>query len=318
MDLFKQDPLAPASTVKEKPLPQMRRNAPLVKFPKEDSLAKKGMQLASDEAIKQGMEGAKGYFTDAEGNMSLSNLKEDYAGAKDYLNSFLSPTDPTAGTASSLANQTAMTEAAGLTGAEMAAGAGSQLATGAGTELAAAKMAEQAGLNALVSSGGTGAATAATTGAAGAGGAAALGAAVPYIGAGLLAAKAFGLFSEGGKAGPLYAARGDKAEEEDEGFFQGLANSVSDATDYVMGKGRAGEKSKEFLQGYRSQGGPMYAGMGMLAMADKMKEKEMMPGVLGVAQQYMSSGDLVGPLALRKIKYKQDGGRIEVEATMGD
>lgn len=312
MDLF-DDPLAPTyhSANNKDGLPQMDRSARHAQIQSDPSLAdmatdygkQKAMNLADEKVsgaletgVEKGLTKGKSFFKDLFG---------------------MSGSTPTAGTASSLANQTAMTEAAGLTGAEMAAGAGSQLATGAGTELAAAKMAEQAGLNALVSSGGTGAATAATTGAT-TGAMAGLGAAVPYIGAGLVLGKAFGLFSEGGKAGPLYAARGDKAKEEDEGFFQGLANSVSDATDYVMGKGRAGEKSKEFLQGYRSQGGPMYAGMGMLAMADKMKEKEMMPGILGVAQQYMSSGDLVGPLALRKIKYKENGGKIELEATMGD
>ena len=33
---------------------------------------------------------------------------------------------------------------------------------------------------------------------------------------------------------------------------------------------------------------------------------------------YAQEGQLVGPLALRKIRYKQDGGKIEVEATMGE
>lgn len=50
---------------------------------------------------------------------------------------------------------------------------------------------------------------------AGAGGMAALGTAVPYVGAGLLAGKALGLFNEGGQVGPLstqYAAGGDKID----------------------------------------------------------------------------------------------------------
>ena len=65
---------------------------------------------------------------------------------------------------------------------------------------------------ALASSVAPAATTAATTGAATAGmgaGMAALGTAVPYIGAGLLAGKALGLFSEGGK---VYAAEGEKVK----------------------------------------------------------------------------------------------------------
>ena len=33
---------------------------------------------------------------------------------------------------------------------------------------------------------------------------------------------------------------------------------------------------------------------------------------------YAEQGQFVGPLAIRKIKYKQDGGKIELEATMGE
>jgi len=51
----------------------------------------------------------------------------------------------------------------------------------------------------------TGAATPAVTGAAGSGAMAALGTAIPYIGLGLLAGKAFGLFNKGG---PVYAQEG--------------------------------------------------------------------------------------------------------------
>jgi len=333
MDLFKQDPLAPASTIKEKPLPQMRRNAPLVKFPKEDSLAKKGMQLVSDEAMKQGMEGAKSYFTDAEGNMSLSNLKEDYAGAKDYLSNFFSPTDPTAGTASSLANQAAMTEAAGLTAAETAAGAGSQLATKAAGDVAIGKLGEKAftdaALNAIAPASGAVTSGATTS---------ALATAGPYVAAGLLADELLGLgiresilgFNQGGKAkGPLYAAEGKTAYPS----YRGSYNEMTDEELSKMLKSMSSKEREEYIKTigleeamdamYQSSGNkikkdPLYAGMGMLALAKKAKEKEMMPGMLGVAQQFLSEGDLVGPLALRKIKYKQDGGKVEVEATMGD
>jgi len=83
-----------------------------------------------------------------------------------------------------------------------------------------------------------------TGAAAGAGGMAALGAAVPYVGAGLLAGKALGLFSRGGPVNlmqdpfPEYAEIGKKIK----GYF-----------DYAMGKGREGEKAQKAMQGYREQ-----------------------------------------------------------------
>jgi len=59
---------------------------------------------------------------------------------------------------------------------------------------------------------------ASTTGAAGAGAMAGLGAAMPWIGAGLLGAKMFGLFSEGGLVGPLagikYKSMGGEVSDE--------------------------------------------------------------------------------------------------------
>lgn len=80
----------------------------------------------------------------------------------------------------------AVANAAGMTGAQLAGTTAAQLAgTGAAT-------------------GAAGAATgAAGAGLAGGGAMAALGTAMPWIGAGLLAGKAFGLFNEGGMVGPL-------------------------------------------------------------------------------------------------------------------
>ncbi len=59
-----------------------------------------------------------------------------------------------------------------------------------------------------------------------------LGTAMPYVGAAMLAGKAFGLFSEGGKVNPMYANMGglmpmlmDKAKEE--GIPMGLASMLS-------------------------------------------------------------------------------------------
>jgi len=74
----------------------------------------------------------------------------------------------------------------------------------------AGAVAGQAATNAAMSStpalmgmGGAQLGAGAATGAAGMGGMAALGTAVPYVGAGLLAGKALGLFNEGGQVGPL-------------------------------------------------------------------------------------------------------------------
>lgn len=127
---------------------------------------------------------------------------------------------------------------------------------------------------------------AAGSGAAGAGMMAGLGAAVPYIGAGLLAGKALGFFNDGGYVGPLYAAQGNKAEK-NEDFLDSIARKIKSAKNYVMGEDREGSKAESFLKGE----GVSYNAEG---------------------------GYLQGPLAIRKIRYKQDGGKIEVEATMGE
>lgn len=94
-------------------------------------------------------------------------------------------------------------QAAGMTGAQLAGTTGSALASGAGT---------------------------AAAGAGGAGMMAALGTAVPYIGAGLVAGKALGLFNKGGFVGPLslesiskvkYKQHGGPVSEELELNFKG-------------------------------------------------------------------------------------------------
>lgn len=228
MQMFKRDPLAPASTIKDPRVAQQRRNAPPVKFSNQPSAIEKAGQIVTQKAVDKGAKMAEGYFDE--------NIAPK---AKDLFSSFAAAPQVAAPSAVSVAPAVSTT-GAGLakTGADMAL---SNALAGSATPALAGGAAK----------------TAATTGAL-----TTLGTAVPYIGAGLLAAKAFGLFNKGGKAE-----------------------------------------------------GPLYAGMGMLALANKMKEEEMMPGLLGLA---MSQGDLVGPLALRKIRYKEDGGKVEIEATMGD
>jgi hypothetical protein len=70
--------------------------------------------------------------------------------------------------------------------------------------------------------------------------------------------------------------------------------------------------------------------------APKLAEMGLTQGAMTTAMPYVGAGilagkalgffnrggavndQLIGPLAIRKIKYKQDGGKIEVEATMGE
>ena len=99
---------------------------------------------------------------------------------------------------------------------------------------------------------GNAATTAATTGGMGAA-MGALGTAVPYIGAAMLAGKAFGLFNKGGHVGPLHASMGglmpmlmDKAKEE--GIPMGLASMLNKG-------GMAGPLAKVE---YKSKGGETY------------------------------------------------------------
>jgi len=107
---------------------------------------------------------------------------------------------------------------------------------GAFTPSAAATGAMKAGVDAGIANAMTGAAGTATAQAAGAGATglmggatgagmmAGLGAAMPYLGAGLLAGKAFGLFNQGGMVGPLasasYKAKGGEVEDQVNFKFQ--------------------------------------------------------------------------------------------------
>jgi len=113
-----------------------------------------------------------------------------------------------------------------------------------------------------------------TTGAA-TGGMAALGTAVPYIGAGLLAGKALGFFSNGGRVGPLYAADGKMAYPSYKSNYSDLSDAeilklspeeqdeyiktigIEEAMDamYNYKGGRAGPLSKVE---YKSAGGEVY------------------------------------------------------------
>jgi len=102
-----------------------------------------------------------------------------------------------------------------------------------------------------------------------------MGAAMPYVGAGILAGKALGFFNNGGHVGPLYAAQGDQAE--DDGMLETIARKLKSAKNYVMGEDRKGANADSFMKG---------------------------EGV-----QYNAMGSMMGPLA--SVKYKSQGGEIE-------
>ena len=159
----------------------------------------------------------------------------------------------------------AVANAAGMTGTQLAGTTAAQLAgTGAATGAAGAA---------------TGAAGAAGAGLAGGGAMAALGTAMPWIGAGLLAGKAFGLFNEGGMVGPLSPSYN---------FMGGL----------MKGAGAQMMEKAVTAQGNQSTGG---LPGGMLGRAMKAgKAAGMMPLTVQLAQQY-ESGGLVQESA--KIKY---------------
>lgn len=132
------------------------------------SLTEQATGMAKDMVMKKGVEMATAPVESA----MQTGFDKVVGGIK---GAFAAPATTAPGTTSLMANQAAMTQAAGL------AAPATTAATTAATS-------------------GAGAAAAG-------GGMAALGAAVPYIGMGLLAGKAFGLFNRGGEVhGPLSLA----------------------------------------------------------------------------------------------------------------
>ena len=150
--------------------------------PQDPTLQEQAAAIAKQKAMEKGEEMATPY---------LDGL---FTSGVDKVKGFFSPaTTPAVTQAAPLAE--------GATMAEVAAGAGGNAFGTIGTGLTET------------------AATQAATGAAGTGAMAGLGAAVPYIGAAMLAGKAFGLFNKGGYVnGPLsnvaYKVDGGKIKEE--------------------------------------------------------------------------------------------------------
>jgi hypothetical protein len=148
-----------------------------------------------------------------------------------------------------------------------------------GTQLAGTTAAQLAGTGAATGAAGAAGAGAAGAGLAGGGAMAALGTAMPWIGAGLLAGKAFGLFNEGGMVGPLSPSYN---------FMGGLM------------KGAGAQMMQKAVE---AQGGQPTAGLpgGMIGKAMKAGSAAgLMPLTVQLAQQY-NQGGLVEESA--KLKY---------------
>ncbi len=170
----------------------------------------------------------------------------------------------------------------------------------------------------------------AATGAAGTGAMTGLGAAVPYIGAAMLAGKAFGLFNKGGYVnGPL----SNVAYKNDGGDIRGIQQSLATGKRQDMSKGPLGllnlfVKGIDSLTGYDRDNE---------VRADLPKAKENMfinkrrnpytgeypiteeeyQRVMGKEPVNLSMGGMTNPLS--KVRYKQSGGPVneEIEVSYG-
>ena len=173
-------------------------------------------------------------------------------------------------------------------------------------------------------------ATIATEAAAGTGAMAGLGAAVPYIGAAMLAGKAFGLFNKGGYVnGPL----SNVAYKNDGGNIRGIEQSLATGKRQDMSKGPLGlldlfSKGIDLLTTYDRDNE---------VRADLPRAKENMfinkrrnpytgeypiteeeyQRVMGKEPVNLSMGGMTNPLS--KVRYKQSGGPVneEIEVSYG-
>ena len=218
------------------------------------------------------------------------------------------------GPAVSSSQATGMADIAAKTGTLSPGAANAVLGTG--TPLAA-KAAGTTGLTAGTTAAGTGAM-------------AGLGAAVPYIGAAMLAGKAFGLFNKGGYVnGPL----SNVAYKNDGGDIRGIQQSLATGKRQDMSKGPLGllnlfVKGIDSLTGYDRDNE---------VRADLPKAKENMfinkhrnpytgeypitekeyQRVMGKEPVNLSMGGMTNPLS--KVRYKQSGGPVneEIEVSYG-
>lgn len=94
---------------------------------------------------------------------------------------------------------------------------------------------------------------------AGTGGMAAIGTAIPYIGAGLLAGKALGLFNEGGQVGPLsaqYHAEGSKPDYLDLDKDGNKKESMKEAAKAIQYKAQGGMTTQQAMALMNNQPDP--------------------------------------------------------------
>jgi len=203
--------------------------------PQEKSAAQQMTDMAANRAMTKGLDYGEEKLTEGVSSMLAPSVAAPSGTQmKEIINlagQGVSPGQAQAIMGSGSSAAPLVAEASGMAGAELA-------------KMGGAELAKQATTNALASG--------ATTGGMGAA-MGALGTAVPYIGAAMLAGKAFGLFNKGGYVGPLHASMGglmpmlmDKAKEE--GIPMGLASMLNKG-------GMAGPLAKVE---YKSKGGETY------------------------------------------------------------
>ena len=196
-DIFMPMPIA-RSTLDDVPLPQMQRSAqqlgPLQQQPSVTSMVKdKAMDMGTEKALTEGSK------------FGMDKLSSLFASSPTPTLTAL-PGGPTILNASPIMQQAGPTVAKAALTSGAPTVASSALPGTLASKVAAGTLAGSgtgASLSGLASGATTSGALSGLASGAGAGAMSALGAAVPYIGLGLVAGKAFGLFKRGGHVGPL-------------------------------------------------------------------------------------------------------------------
>ena len=210
------------------------RPTPQPMAPQEKSAAQQMTDMAANRAMTKGLDYGEEKITEGVSSMLAPSVAAPSATQMTSMTNMagqgLSPGAAQAIMGSGSSAAPLVAEASGMAGAELA-------------KMGGAELAKQATANAVTSGAATGGMGAAMG---------ALGTAVPYIGAAMLAGKAFGLFNKGGHVGPLHASIGglmpmlmEKAKEE--GIPMGLASMLS-----------GGSKGPISQVQYKSAGGEAY------------------------------------------------------------
>jgi hypothetical protein len=264
------------------------RPTPQPMAPQEKSAAQQMTDMAANRAMTKGLDYGEKKITEGVSSMLAPSVAAPSATQMTSMTNMagqgLSPGAAQAIMGSGSSAAPLVAEASGMAGAELA-------------KMGGAELAKQATANAVTSGAATGGMGAAMG---------ALGTAVPYIGAAMLAGKAFGLFNKGGHVGPLYAAEGKIA-------YPSYKSSYSDLTDDEILK-LSPREQEEYIKTigieeamdamYNSKGGAVHANMGglMPMLMDKAKEEGIPMGLASM----LNKGGMAGPLA--KVEYKSKGG----------